>query len=258
MLDAARGTDLFSLQGRVIVVTGASSGIGLAVARGFAAAGAVVGLNGRKRETLEARCREIPNSFPLPFDVADLAAGEAALERVVEEQGKIDCLVCNAGARDRRSWDRIEPADFRALLDTNLVAPFHLARVAARHMASRGAGRLIFMTSLAGEFAREGDAIYPGTKAGLAGIVRAFAVELGQHGINANGIAPGPIATDTNQSLTTDPDFTAMIERNIPLRRWAAPAELAGAAIFLASDASSYVNGQIIYVDGGASVKMFS
>lgn len=258
MIDAARGVNLFSLDGKVVVVTGASSGIGLEIARGLAAAGAVVGLNSRSREKLEACCRDIPNSFPLPFDVDDLPAGEAALDGVIRNHGRLDGLVCNAAGRDRRPWNEIEPDDFRALLDTNLVSPFHLARVAARHMVARGAGRLIFLTSLAGDFAREGDSIYPGTKAGLSGIVRALAVELGKHGVNVNAIAPGPVASEMNKALTNDPDFTAMIERNIPLRRWADPAELAGAAIFLASDASSYVTGHVLAVDGGARVKMFS
>ncbi|MEM9685099.1 MAG: SDR family oxidoreductase, partial [Pseudomonadota bacterium] len=181
-----------------------------------------------------------------------------AIDQVIEQYGKLDGLVCNAAARDRRPIDEIEPEDFRALLETNLVSPFELARIAARHMVERGSGRIIMLTSLAGDFAYDGDPIYPGTKAGLSGIVRALAVSLGRHGVNVNGIAPGPVASEMNKSLTEDPDWTAMIERNVPLRRWADPEELAGAAIFLASDASSYVNGHIITVDGGTSVKLFS
>lgn len=257
MVDAALGVDLFKLDGRVFIVTGASSGIGLEIARGLAAAGAIVGLNSRNRERLEARCQEIPGSFPLPFDVADLTAGASAIASVVDEHGKLDGIVCNAASRDRRPLQDVEPEDFRALLETNLVSPFELARVAARHMVPRGTGRIIFLTSLAGDFALPGDAIYPGTKAGLSGIVRSMAVNLGQHGINVNGIAPGPVASEMNQSLTTDPEWAAIIDRNVPLGRWAEPSELAGTAIFLASDASSYVNGHIITVDGGTSVRLF-
>jgi gluconate 5-dehydrogenase len=254
----AAGFDLFSLKDKVFVVTGASSGIGLAIARGFAGVGAVVGLNSRDPAKLAARCREIPRSFPLPFDVADLAAAEAALDRVAAEHGRLDGIVCNAAARDRRPWERIEPADFRALLETNLVAPFQMARVAARHMLKRGEGRIIFIASLAGEFARPGDPAYPGAKGGLAGIMRALACDLGPRGINVNAIAPGTILSETNKPYAGDPAFTAMIERRVPLKRWAQPSELAGAAIFLASAAGSYVNGHLLYVDGGTSIQMLT
>lgn len=257
MSKAARGTDLFSLQDKVFVVTGASSGIGLEIATGLAAAGATVGLNSRSRERLEARAAAIPGSFVLPFDVADLAAGEAALAETAARFGRIDGLVCNAGARDRRPLDAIEPDDFRALLETNLVAPFQLARVAARHMPAKTGGRIIFLTSLAGDFARRGDPAYPGTKGGLAGVVRALAVDLADRNITVNGIAPGAIATEMNAPLTREPAWVDIIERSVPMRRWAEPWELAGAAIFLASDASTYVTGQILNVDGGTSVQLF-
>jgi gluconate 5-dehydrogenase len=258
MIDAARGLDLFSLKDKVFVVTGASSGIGLAIARGLAAAGATVGLNSRSRERLEACAADIPGSLVLPFDVADLAAAEAALGGVIEGHGRLDGLVCNAAARDRRPLEAIAPDDFRALLDTNLVSPFQLARLVAPHMIERGHGRIIFLTSLAGRFALPGDPAYAGTKGGLAGLVSALAVELGPRGVNVNGIAPGPIASETNKPFVESPDWRAVIERNVPLGRWGDPDELAGAAIFLASDASSYVNGHVVTVDGGASVKMFS
>ena len=253
-----RGLDLFSLKGQVFVVTGASSGIGLAIAEGLAAAGATVGLNSRSRANLEARAKGIPGSFVLPFDVADLAAGEAALDGVVMTHGRLDGLVCNAGARDRRTLENVESKDFRALLETNLVAPYHLARAAARHMLKRGSGRLIFVTSLADSFAMAGDVAYPATKAGLAGLVRSLAVELGERGINVNGIAPGTVRSEMNRAIADSPQWKAIVDRSVPLKRWAEPAELAGAAIFLASAASSYVNGQVIYVDGGTSILLFS
>lgn len=253
-----RGLDLFSLKDQVWVVTGASSGIGLAIAEGLAAAGAKVGLNSRSRANLEARAKHIPGSFVLPFDVDDLAAGEAALDGVVKSHGRIDGLVCNAGARDRRTLEAVETKDFRALLETNLVAPYHLARAAARHMLKRGSGRLIFVTSLADRFAMAGDVAYPATKAGLAGLVRSLAVELGERGINVNGIAPGTVRSEMNRAMADSPQWKGIIDRSVPLKRWADPAELAGAAIFLASPASSYVTGQVIYVDGGTSILLFS
>ena len=253
-----RGLDLFSLKDHVWVVTGASSGIGLAIAEGLAAAGAKVGLNSRSRANLEARAKHIPGSFVLPFDVADLAAGEAALDGVAKAHGRLDGLVCNAGARDRRTLEKVETKDFRALLETNLVAPYHLARIAARHMLTRGSGRLIFVTSLAESFAMAGDVAYPATKAGLAGLVRALATELGERGINVNGIAPGTVRSEMNRAIAESPQWKAIVDRSVPLKRWAEPAELAGAAIFLASPASSYVTGQVIYVDGGTSILLFS
>lgn len=257
MTDSGHDQNPFSLTGQVFVVTGASGGIGLEIARGLAAAGASVGLNGRHRATLETRAAGIPNSFVLPFDVTDAAAADAALEDTAGRYGRLDGIVCNAAARDRRFLAAVEPEDLRTLLETNLVAPYQLARTAARLMLPAKRGRIIMMTSLAGDHAMPGDIIYPATKAGLAGLVRSLAVELGGQGINVNGIAPGPIATDVNRPMTEEPDWQAMIERSVPLKRWAEPGELAGVAVFLASAASSYVTGQIITVDGGHSIRMF-
>lgn len=257
MIDPARGLDLFSLRDRVIVVTGAGGGIGTEVARGLSAAGARVGLNGRRTEPLEELAAQIPGSFALPFDITDEPAASKALASVAERFGRLDTLVCNAAARDRRPLAEIETDAYRTVLEANLVAPFHLARSAAAHMIPHGRGRIVMMTSLAGDFAMPGDAAYPSSKAGLAGLVRSLAVELGRLGINVNGIAPGPVATEVNLPLTEDPAWQAMIRRTVPLERWAQPGELAGAVIFLASDASSYINGQILTVDGGASVRLF-
>lgn len=257
MIDATRGLGLFSLEDHVIVVTGATGGIGAEVAQGLSAAGARIGLNGRRPEPVEELTAQVPGSFPLPFDITDEAASAAAIASVVEAHGRLDALVCIAAARDRRPLAEIEPQDYRTVLEANLVAPFHLARAAAPHMIKAGRGRIIMMTSLAGDFAMPGDAAYPSSKAGLAGLVRSLAVELGMSGINVNGIAPGPVATRVNAGLVDDPQWQAMIARTIPLQRWADPSELAGAVIFLASDASSYINGQILTVDGGASVRLF-
>lgn len=257
MIEASRGVDLFSLKDQVAVVTGATGGIGVEVARGLSAAGALVGLNARNASAVEALASEIPGSFALPFDITAEPASEAALKSVVEQHGRLDLLVCLAAARDRRPLAEIETKNYRLLLEVNLVAPFHLARAAAPYMISAGRGRIIMMTSLAGDFSMPGDAAYPSSKAGLAGLVRSLAVDLGTHGINVNGIAPGPIATPVNTGLVENPEWQAMIRRTVPLQRWADPSELAGAVIFLASDASTYVNGQILTVDGGASVRLF-
>lgn len=257
MIDASRGLGLFSLKGQIVVVTGATGGIGVEVARGLGAAGARVGLNGRRSAPVKDLAAEISGSFALPFDITDETASSDALASVVEQYGRLDALVCIAAARDRRPLAEIAADDYRAVLEANLVAPFHLARAAAPCMISANRGRIIMMTSLAGDFAMPGDAAYPSSKAGLAGLVRSLAVELGAFGVNVNGIAPGPIATQVNAALVKDAEWQAMIRRTVPLQRWAEPSELAGAVIFLASDASSYVNGQILTVDGGASVRLF-
>ena len=257
MTGPARGLDLFSLEDRVVIVTGAGGGIGSEVARNLGAAGARVGLNGRRIEPLEDLASQIPGSFPLPFDITDEEAATQAVETVAGRFGRLDALVCNAAARDRRPFAEIETDAYREVLEANLVAPFHLARTAARHMIPHGQGRIIMMTSLAGDFAMPGDAAYPSSKAGLAGLVRTLAVELGPLGINVNGIAPGPVATEVNRPLTEDPAWQAMIRRTVPLKRWAQPGELAGAVMLLASNAGSYINGQILTVDGGASVRLF-
>ncbi|MDH3232947.1 MAG: SDR family oxidoreductase [Alphaproteobacteria bacterium] len=249
---------LFSLTDKVFIVTGASSGIGLEIARGLAEAGATVGFNSRNAERLEACCRDVPRAFALPFDVTDLDAAGRAVDEVIERFGQLDGVVANAGARDRRPLEDIEPEDFRALLETNLVAPYQFARLAARHMLTRGSGRIIFVTSLAGDFARPGDPAYPSSKSGLAGLMRGLAVDLGPHGITVNAIAPGVILSETNKHFVDDPDWDAMIRRTIPLARWGQPSELAGAAVFLASEAGSYVNGHTLRVDGGASVQVMS
>lgn len=257
MSEASRGVGLFSLKDQVAIVTGATGGIGAEVAMGLGAAGARVGLNARHAGPLEQLSSEIPGSFALPFDITDEQASKEALRRVVERYGRLDLLVCIAAARDRRALAWIETQDYRKLLEVNLVAPFHLARAVAPHMIEFNRGRIVMMTSLAGDFAMPGDAAYPSSKAGLAGLVRSLAVELGAYGINVNGIAPGPVATQVNAPLVDNPEWQAMIRRTVPLQRWAEPSELAGAVIFLASDASSYVNGQILTVDGGASVRLF-
>jgi gluconate 5-dehydrogenase len=249
------GLERFSLAGRITLVTGATRGLGLEIARGMAAAGAVVAVNGRDGARAREVAASIPGAFPVPFDVTDLAAATAAIEEIVARHGRLDCLVNNAAVRDRRPLQEITAGDFRRLLETNLVSQYELARVAARHMAARRRGRLVFISSMVGPQSFQGDPAYVASKGGLEALMRALAVELGDKGIAANAIAPGFFLTDVNAAFFAEPRSTELARR-IPLQRFGRPDELVGAAIFLASDAASYVTGHVLTVDAGLSVAL--
>lgn len=248
---------LFSLQGRVALVTGAARGLGLAMATGLARAGARVLVNGREPARLAPAVQNLRaqgfDAASLAFDVADETATADAFATILREHGGLDILVSNVGFRNRRPIGELSRADMRQMLETNLTAAFGLAKNAAEIMLPRRRGRLIMVTSVAGPLSRAGDAAYTASKGGLAALTRSLAVEYGAHGITANAIAPGFFATETNAYLVTDPAMQAFLERRVPLRRWGNPAEIAGAAVFLASDEASYVNGHVLTVDGGFS-----
>jgi gluconate 5-dehydrogenase len=230
------GLERFSLEGRVVLITGGRRGLGLEMARGMAAAGARVGINGRDARTVEAAAAGIPNAFAAPFDVTDVAAASAAIDALVARHGRLDCLVNNAAVRDRRAFRDIAGGDLRRLLEINLVAAYEVSRLAARHM-------------------EQGDPAYTSSKGALSALMRALAVELGPKGITANAIAPGFFLTDVNAAFFESP-VAAELGRRIPLRRWGRPEELVGAAIVHASDAASYVNGHVLTVDAGLSVAL--
>jgi gluconate 5-dehydrogenase len=254
-MDKTPGIERFSLSGRVVLVTGATRGLGLEIARGMAAAGAAVGVNGRDPARAAEAASRIPNAFPAPFDITDLGAGAAAMAAIVARHGHLDCLVNNAAVRDRRALEDIAAEDFRRLIETNLVAQYELSRVAARHMAARGRGRLVFVSSMVGPRSFQGDPAYTASKGGLEALMRALAVELGPKGIAANAIAPGFFLTDGNTPFFSQPRVVELARR-IPLQRFGRPDELVGAAIFLASDAASYITGQVLTVDAGLSVAL--
>jgi gluconate 5-dehydrogenase len=251
----ATGLDRFSLSGRIVLVTGATRGLGLEIARGLAAAGAVVGVNGRDPERAREITKSIENAFAAPFDITDLDAGGAMIDDIVARHGGIDCLVNNAAVRDRRPLHDIAPEHFRRLIETNLVAQYALSRVVARHMAARGRGRLVFISSMVGPRSFQGDPAYVASKGGLEALMRALAVELGPSGITANAIAPGFFLTEGNAPFFNQPRVVELARR-IPLQRFGRPHELVGAAIFLASDASSYITGQVLTVDAGLSIAL--
>ncbi len=237
---------LFDLGGKTALVTGATRGLGFEMALGLCEAGATVYFNGRSKDVLVEKVQDIPNGHVCVFDVANPKHITMALEQL----GPLDILVNNVGARDRRSLDEFELDDVRHMLESNLVAPFEMSRQAAKSMGE--GGRIINVTSIAGEaVARAGDAAYTASKAGLSGLTRALAAELGPRGINVNAIAPGCFATEVNQDLVESEDFRDFLKERTSIGRWGKPREIAGTCVYLASSAASYVTGQVITVDGG-------
>lgn len=250
----------FSLEGQVALVTGAGRGLGFSIARAFAQSGAQVIVNGRDATRLAEAARMIDpaqkNVEPLSFDVTDEVAVRDAFDLVRNRYGRLDILVNNVGVRNRQPFFQFTPADIRALLEADLVAAMMLSQAAARIMTERRHGRLIAVTSISGHLARAGDIVYTAAKHGLTGLVRGLAAEYGSSGITSNAIAPGGFATEANAAALADPQIRAHFANRTPLGRWGEPDEVAGAAVFLASPAASYVNGHVLVVDGGMSISM--
>lgn len=247
--------DLFSLTDQVILVTGASRGLGWAMAQALAAAGGHVILNGRDAEQLQARQQTLQAQGLLAstaaFDVTDETAGTQAVADIVRQHGRLDVLVANAGIQHRQPFAEFATADFQRVLDTNLTACFTLAREAAKPMQAQRSGRIIMTASIMCQVARPTVPAYIAAKGGVMALVKALAVELGPQGITCNAIAPGYFATEMNTALVENPEFSTWLESRVPLQRWAQPEEIAGAAVFLAARAGAYVNGHILTVDGG-------
>jgi gluconate 5-dehydrogenase len=246
---------LFDLTGRTALITGSSQGIGLALARGLASAGAALVLNGRDRdklaraeETLRAEGAKVASAA---FDVTDSASIAAGLAHLDPAFTTIDILVNNAGIQRRAPLTEMTEAQWREVIDTDLTSAFLVTRAVVAGMIARGAGKIINVCSLMSEVARPTIANYAAAKGGLKMLTRSMAVEWAKHNLQINGIGPGYIATELTRPLREDPAFNQWICGRTPAGRWGRPDELMGAAIFLAAPASDFVNGQIVYVDGG-------
>jgi len=250
------GQRLFDLTGRTALVTGSSGGLGLAMARGLAEAGAAIVLNGRNPEKLAAAANGLKAAgldvTASAFDIADEQAVTAAFGRFDANGVAIDILVNNAGVTVRKPMVDLKTEEWRRVIETDLTAAFVVGRETARRMIARGrGGKIINIASLASEVARATIAPYNSAKGALKMLTRSMAAEWAAHDIQANGIGPGYFETEMTAPLRADLKFDAWVKSRTPSARWGKPEELIGVAVFLASPASNYVNGQMIYVDGG-------
>jgi gluconate 5-dehydrogenase len=237
----------FDLSGRSALVTGSTRGLGLAFARALAEAGARVAVNGRSAAAAEEVAASIDGAVAAPFDVTD----EAAVAAGVAALGPVDVLVNNAGIGQRKPLLDVSLEEWRSVLETNLTAAYLVARAVAPGMIERGSGKIVNVCSVTSELARETIAPYVASKGGLKMLTRAMCSEWARHGIQVNAIAPGYIETDLTEALRADSDFDAWLRRRVPAGRWGVPDDLAGTIVFFASSASDFVNGQILFVDGG-------
>jgi gluconate 5-dehydrogenase len=248
--------ELFSLKGRRALITGSSQGIGLALSKGLAAAGAELVLNGRDEAKLAAAAEALGGAATLAFDVTDHEVARAAVDGFEASTGPIDILINNAGMQHRTPLQDFPADAFERLLQTNIASVFHVGQACARHMIARGKGKIINIASVQSALARPGIAPYTATKGAVANLTKGMATDWAKYGLQCNAIAPGYFDTPLNAALVADPEFSAWLEKRTPAGRWGQVEELVGAAVFLASDASSFVNGHTLYVDGGITASL--
>ena len=250
----------FDLSGRLALVTGSSAGIGLALAQGLAGAGAAVVLNGRRAHKLDEAAAALraqgATVHAMPFDVGDAAAVAAAVARIEAEIGEVDILINNAGMQRRAPLQDFAQEDWRELMRTNLDSVFIVGQAVARHMIPRGRGKIVNICSVQSELGRPGIAPYTASKGAVKMLTKGMAIDWGPYGLQVNGLGPGYFKTELNQALVDNPEFSAWLIGRTPSRRWGDVDDLVGAAVFLSSDASRFVNGHILYVDGGVTATL--
>jgi gluconate 5-dehydrogenase len=251
---------LFDLTGLRALVTGSSQGIGLALARGLAEHGADVVLNGRDRGKLDAAVRELVDEgarvSASDFDVTDADAVKRGVDAIESDVGPIDILINNAGTQFRSPLEEFPVDRWEQLLKTNISSAFYVGQAVAKHMIGRGCGKIVNIASVQSELARPGIAPYTATKGAVKNLTRGMATDWAKYGLQINALAPGYFKTPLNQALVDNPEFTGWLERRTPAGRWGDVEELVGAAVFLSSRASSFVNGHTLYVDGGITISL--
>ncbi len=248
--------DRFRLEGKVALVTGGTKGLGRAMAEALASAGASVAVTGRTAETAEAAARELAEAeggktLGIGADVAKSAEVTAMVARVLDTFGRLDILVNNAGINIRRPIEKLDEAEWDQVIATNLTGPWLCCRAAAAPMKAQKWGRVINVSSTLGSVGLADRTPYCSSNGGLTLMTRTLALEWAKDGINVNALCPGPFATEINRPLLDNPELSAAMTAKVPQGRWADPIELGPVAVFLASEASSFVTGATILVDGG-------
>jgi gluconate 5-dehydrogenase len=250
----------FNISGQIALVTGSSAGIGLALAKGLAEAGAEVVINGRDAAKVEAARAALVEAglkaHAAPFDVTDAAAVAAAVGRIEQEIGPIAILVNNAGIQRRMPLDEFPEETWRELITTNLDSVFYVAKAVAQRMIPRKAGAIVNICSVQSELGRPNIAPYTASKGAVKMLTKGMAIDWGKHGIRVNGLGPGYFRTELNKALVADEKFSAWLTGRTPLGRWGEVEELVGACLFLVSPAASFVTGHVLYVDGGVTATL--
>lgn len=246
---------MFDLAGKIALITGSGSGLGFTLARGLGQAGAQIVLNGRNRQKLENAANTLQSEgircWNVPFDVTDENQVIAAIEHIENNIGPIHILMNNAGLQHRQPLDQVALENWQKVIDVNLTGVFVTSKHAVRGMIERKSGKIVNICSLLSEAGRATIGPYAASKGGLKMLTKGMAVDWGKYNIQVNGIGPGYFITEMTQPLADDPDFDSWLKKRTPANRWGQPEELVGTAVYLCSQASNFVNGQIIYVDGG-------
>lgn len=248
--------DMFDIRDRLALVTGSTRGLGNALARGLAERGAHLILHGRQQSAVEEAAQTLASETgakvdAVAFDVTDAEAVKTAIEPLIARLGVPDILVNNAGLQKRAPFNEFDPADWDAVIATNLSSAFYVSKALSAAMTERGSGKIVNIGSVQSRLARETIVPYAASKGGVALLTQGMAADLARHGIQVNCLSPGYFQTDMNQALWQDADFNAWIEKRTPAQRWGQVEELVGTLVYLCSGASNFVSGQNVFVDGG-------